>query len=142
MVYMFITTTDNYNNQFKIKKLISDIKKIYEENVTIITRGNKYGLDGYIKELCDFNSIQYFEIPPFNMKYVKYQSLLFLPKFWYLNKYKHNNIEINTSIRKIIEKCNNFIVFINKEYLTEYDNKYFKYFFSKVNKEFCKLIEN
>jgi len=142
MVYIFATTSDNYENQFKIKKVISNIKDSYKNDVTIITRGNKYGLDNFIEELCESHSIEYFEIPPFNMKYVKHQSTLFLPKFWYLNKYKHNDIGINTSIRKIIENCNYFIFFMNKDYLTEYDNKYFKYFFSKVDKEFCKLIEN
>lgn len=120
MKYFFVTGSDNYQNELQVRKTLTHIKNNYTDFI-VISRGNKYGADIFIKNACDDLNLSYRESPPFNTKYVKNETLLFFPKYFYNMKYKTPALEVISSMNKIATTCNYFIFFINNENITKYD---------------------
>jgi hypothetical protein len=67
-----ILGSDTYENTKKIKNHIYLWKQDFEDNLTIVGGGGKYGAEKYVKEFCLEFGIQYQEIPPFHYKWNQY----------------------------------------------------------------------
>ena len=104
-----------YENARKIKETLFQLKQTLKgEEFIVYSLGSKYGADKYIKKYCLELNIQYKEYTP-----------LFLPATLYsvyppeMHNQKWHPAIADRHIRNFLKVCKKFIVFINKDEVSE-----------------------
>lgn len=104
-----------YENARKIKETLFQLKKnLKDQDFVVYSLGNKYGADKYIKKYCLELNIQYKEYTP-----------LFLPATLYsvyppeMHNQAWHPALADRHIRNFLKACKKFIVFVNKNEISE-----------------------
>lgn len=104
-----------YENARKIKETLFQLKKnLKDQDFIVYSLGNKYGADKYIKKYCLELNIPYKEYTP-----------LFLPATLYsvmpeeMHNQKWHPAIADRHIRNFLKGCKKFIVFVNKNEISE-----------------------
>lgn len=104
-----------YENARKIKETLFQLKKnLNGQEFIIYSLGSKHGADKYIKKYCLELNLQYKEYTP-----------LFLPATLYsvyppeMHNQKWHPAIADRHIRNFLKACKKFIVFINKDEVSE-----------------------
>jgi hypothetical protein len=104
-----------FENARKIKETLFQLKKsLKDQEFIVYSLGNKYGADKYIKKYCLELNITYKEYTP-----------LFLPATLYsvyppeMHNQRWHPALADRHIRNFLKACKKFIVFVNKNEISE-----------------------
>lgn len=133
MIHVGITGSKDWVEVKKIKEFIFYLKNKYKEDLTIITCGERDGVDFIVKKICNNLDVNYKETRPGDYSWNSYC----MEGPYYYNKKKYpNNVFIRNT--KFISYCDIIVVFIN-----ESSNNYvLTHLIENANKKNKKIIIN
>ena len=99
-----ITGSNKYENKRKIKEFLFKFKD--QEDVEVISRGNKDGTDKYVKKYALEFGLNYVEVPAAHTSRSLYSQL---PEAYFNKPFSIRNYFIQQSI--YINQCDKFVIF-------------------------------
>lgn len=92
-----------------LRELIWKLKEKFNNDLEIISRGSKFGVDKIVKEICNLNGILYSEfIPRFNT----WNPNCVEEKYFFNKKYNPKYFYINN--KNFLDYCDYIFLYINK----------------------------
>ena len=105
-----IVGSRKYENKSKVKNFIFKLKERFEEDVEIVSGGQKYGADGYAKKFALEFDMNYVEFPP---EHYPYNQHCILERYNYAKKYSVSNYFKRN--KQIVEYSDYVVAFIPED---------------------------
>lgn len=134
MIHVGITGSNDWVEVKKIKDFIFYLKNKYKDDLTIITCGERDGVDFIVKKACNIMDVNYKET---RQGHYSWNSYCMEDPYYYNKKKYPNNVFIRNT--KFISYCDIIVVFFNKN---ASNNTVLTHLIENANKKNKKIIVN